>query len=214
MSMITHEDHSFSESNSHFKSLTTMSPNHPFDPLTSREIAKVGEAAPSNNTLQLTTTQAAAIVRREFPAQTPNFRVITLKEPAKGQMIPFLNDQNRGGNSSKRPARTARVQVVLPDDWAARFVELWVDLDRAVITKKEHLVGKHPYIDSDYMQAVEKACIEDPRIQEQIALLELPAGATVIVEAWAYATDGLNDMSQRTTMASPEWNFFSNRYRN
>ncbi|KAJ5363080.1 copper amine oxidase [Penicillium brevicompactum] len=160
-----------------------MSPNHPFDPLTSREIAK-----------------AAAIVRREFPAQTPNFRVITLKEPAKDQMIPFLDDQNRGGNSSKRPARTARVQVVLPGDWAARFVELWVDLDRAVIIKKEHLVGKHPYIDSDYMQAVEKACIEDPRIQEQIALLELPAGATVIVEAWAYATDGLNDMSQRTTM--------------
>ncbi|KAJ5353108.1 copper amine oxidase [Penicillium brevicompactum] len=160
-----------------------MSPNHPFDPLTSREIAK-----------------AAAIVRRDFPAQTPNFRVITLKEPAKDQMIPFLDDQNRGGNSSKRPARTARVQVVLPGDWAARFVELWVDLDRAVIIKKEHLVGKHPYIDSDYMQAVEKACIEDPRIQEQIALLELPAGATVIVEAWAYATDGLNDMSQRITM--------------
>lgn len=119
-------------------------------------------------------------------------------------MIPFLNDQNREENASKRPTRIARVQVVLPGDSAARFVELWVDLDQAVIIKKEYLVGKHPYIDSDYMQAVEKVCIEDPRIQEQIALLELPPGATVIVEAWAYATDGLNDMSQRTTMVSQE----------
>ncbi|CAG7921645.1 unnamed protein product [Penicillium olsonii] len=160
-----------------------MSLNHPFDPLTPKEIAK-----------------AAAIVRREFPAQNPNFRVITLKEPAKASMVSFLDREHRGETASKRPARIARVQVVIPGSATNKFVELWVDLDQACVVQKQELAGKHPYIDSDYMQAVEKVCIEDPNVQKHIANLQLPADASVIVEAWAYATDGLNDMSKRTTM--------------
>ncbi|CAG8243633.1 unnamed protein product [Penicillium salamii] len=160
-----------------------MSLNHPFDPLTPREIAK-----------------AAAIVRHAFPGNTPNFRVITLKEPAKAEMVRFLEHANRGEKARERPARIARVQAVFPGGSANKFIELWVDLDQAAILKEEHLIGKHPYIDSDYMQAVEKACMADPKVQEHIAHLQLPDGASVIVEAWAYATDGTSDMSQQTTM--------------
>ncbi|CAG8137454.1 unnamed protein product [Penicillium salamii] len=159
-----------------------MSLNHPFDPLTPKEIIK-----------------AAAIVRDEFPAQNPNFRVITLKEPAKAEMVPFLDLEHRGEKTNKRPARIARVQVVLGET-ANKFVELWVDLDQTCILQTQELVGKHPYIDSDYMQAVEKVCIQDPNVQQHIANLQLPANASVVVEAWAYATDGLNDMSKRITM--------------
>lgn len=141
-------------------------------------------------------------MRQEFPNQTPNFRVITLKEPAKTEMVLFLQQQGRGEIVSKRPSRTARVQVVLPSGSGNKFLELWVNVDEATILQTQHLVGKHPYIDSDYMQAVEKACMADPGVQEQIKHLQLPDGASVIVEAWAYATDGFNDMSQRTTMVS------------
>lgn len=126
--------------------------------------------------------------------------MITLKEPAKAEMVPFL--ENQGDVVSKRPTRMARVQVSVREGDRNKFIELWVDLDHSSILKNEHLIGKHPYIDSDYMQAVEKSCMADPRIQEQISHLQLPDGATVIVEAWAYATDGTNDMSQRTTMVS------------
>ncbi|GKZ78649.1 hypothetical protein AnigIFM56816_002420 [Aspergillus niger] len=161
-----------------------MSVPHPFDPLTPREIAK-----------------AAAIVRHAFPGQTPNFRVITLKEPPKADMVPFLEQVHNGESALKRPARVARVQVVLPGDSSAnQFIELLVDLEDSTILKKEHLIGKHPYIDSDYMKAAEKACMSDPKVQEEIAHLQLPDGATVVVESWAYATDGTKDMSQRTTM--------------
>jgi Cu2+-containing amine oxidase len=68
------------------------------------------------------------------------------------------------------------------------------------VIKKEYLVGKHPYIDSAYMQAAEKACRADPRIEAEIQKLKLPDGAQVVVEPWAYATDGMNDVSERTTM--------------
>lgn len=119
-------------------------------------------------------------------------------------MMPFLESEHRGQQPVSRPARTARVQVTLPGDSGLNeMVELLVDLDAASVVKKEHLVGKHPYIDSAYMQAAEKACRADARVQAEIEKLKLPPGATVVIEPWAYATDGMNDMTERTTMVKP-----------
>ncbi|KAF9891684.1 hypothetical protein FE257_003696 [Aspergillus nanangensis] len=162
-----------------------MSPSlHPFHPLTPNEISK-----------------AAAVVRPLFAGQNPSFRVITLREPLKNEMVPFLESEHRGETPGIRPARVARVQVTIPGELGSgKFFELLVDLDQNAVVRREHLVGKHPYIDSSYMQSVEKACMADERIQTEIRKLDLPANASVIVEPWAYATDGLNDMSQRTTM--------------
>ncbi|KAF3397872.1 hypothetical protein F1880_005856 [Penicillium rolfsii] len=160
-----------------------MAPPHPFDPLTPGEIAK-----------------AAIIVRKHLHGEDPNFRVITLQEPPKQEMISFLEGELRG-QSHQRPVRAARVQVTIRGNSKPNeMVELTVDLTTGSVIKKEHLVGKHPYIDSAYMQAAEKACRADPRIEAEIQKLKLPDGAQVVVEPWAYATDGMNDMSERTTM--------------
>jgi primary-amine oxidase len=153
--------------------------------------------------------QAASIVRPQFPGHEPNFRVITLKEPLKKHMIPFLESQHASTASTKspRPPREARVQVVIrgtdDDGGANQLFELIVDLtgDGSVV-KKDHLNGRHSYIDSAYMQAVEAACMADPRIKAEIETLDLPPGSTVVVEPWAYATDGMIDVSQRTSMVS------------
>ena len=151
--------------------------------------------------LKLTGFQAAALVRPLFAGQSPSFRVITLREPPKHEMIPFLAREHRGEPAAARPARIARVQVTVPvDSGPGKFFELLVDLDESAVVRREHLAGKHPYIDSSYMKAVEKACLDDQRIQAEINKLKLPPSASIIVEPWAYATDGLNDMSQRTTM--------------
>lgn len=107
------------------------------------------------------------------------------------------------------PVRMARVQVVIPIKGDGNHLfELVVDLDNGSVAKKEHLKGKHSYIDSAYMKDVETACMADERIQAEIKKLELPEGANVCVEPWAYATDGMNDMSQRTTMVG----FISNSH--
>ena len=50
------------------------------------------------------------------------------------------------------------------------------------------------------MGKVGRACLEDARVQEEIAALKLPEGATVVVEPWTYGTDGMNDMSKLVTM--------------
>jgi primary-amine oxidase len=118
-------------------------------------------------------------------------------------MIPFLDRQHNGlPTASARPARQARVQVIAPavPQGANQLFELVVDLEKQVVVKLENLKGKHSYIDSSYMSEVEKACLADARVQAEIQTLQLPPEAVVCVEAWAYATDGMNDMSERTTM--------------
>ncbi|KAF4126213.1 primary-amine oxidase [Geosmithia morbida] len=173
---------------------------HPLDPLTPAEIRKT-----------------ASIVRSHFTGHEPNFRVITLKEPSKKDMVPFLEDYHTSGKYGTRPPREARVQVIARVDDDDQFVELIVNLDLAVIASRQHLKGKHSYIDAAYMKSVEKACISDPRIQEEIKTLHLPEGATVCVEPWAYATDGMIDTAQRTSMCwfymrlldSPDANYYA-----
>ncbi|KAE8382291.1 copper amine oxidase [Aspergillus bertholletiae] len=158
-------------------------PIHPFDPLTPREIS-----------------QAASITRSSLPGESPIFRVITLREPPKEDMILFLDQEHSAQSLDARPSRVARVQVVIHGESKNKLLELLVDLDHVAVIKQEHLAGKHSYIDSEYMKSVEQACLADARIQEEIKKLKLPTGATVIVEPWAYATDGKNDMSERLTM--------------
>lgn len=153
---------------------------HPFDSLAPDEISR-----------------SAAIVRPHFGQRPINFRVVTLQEPPKQQMIAFLE---RGAS---RPARCARVEVVtkLPEEKNALF-ELLVDLDGQKVIAKQHQRGKHSYIDAAYMQQVEAACLANEEVKRQIEVLNLPEGSSVVVEPWAYATDGENDMSQRVSMVS------------
>lgn len=153
---------------------------HPFDPLTPDEISR-----------------SAAIVRPHFGQRSINYRVITLQEPPKQQMITFLE------KGAERPTRCARVEVVtkLPEEKNALF-ELLVDLDSRKVIAKQHQRGKHSYIDAAYMQQVEAACLTNDEVQRQIQVLNLPEGSSVVVEPWAYATDGENDMSQRVSMVS------------
>ena len=110
-------------------------------------------------------------------------------------MIRFLED------SSTRLSRCARVQIIIQDDRKANnLYELIVDLDQGIVLEQHLLEGKHSYIDAAYMKAVENVCISNADVQKEIELLELPAEATVTVEPWAYATDGMNNMAERTSM--------------
>lgn len=116
-------------------------------------------------------------------------------------MVRFLEHADSGHTGVSPPARTAHVQVIETDENRKNcLVELLVDLDKKSVVKKQRLPGKHSYIDSDYMKAVEAVCGADSRVQAELRSLDLPEEATVIIEPWAYAPDGMNDMSERVTM--------------
>jgi primary-amine oxidase len=142
-------------------------------------------------------------VHELLQGQCLNFRVITLKEPPKQDMIAFLERERLGQSHVSRPARIAFVQVIVcADSGTNELTELLVDINRGAVVQREILVGKHSFIDPAYMKAVENSCISDERVQLEIKKLKLPEGASVVVEPWAYATDGMNDMSERTSMVS------------
>lgn len=133
--------------------------------------------------------------------QDPNFRVITLQEPRKDQMIQFLEKEHCKQPTGPAPTRCARVEVVVKGyNGNNELFELLVDLDHDKVIRKQHQKGKHSYIDSAYMREVESACLADKAVQAEIRRLDLPPDSSVVVEPWAYATDGMNDMSQRITM--------------
>lgn len=116
-------------------------------------------------------------------------------------MIEFLEREHRKQPRANVPTRRARVQVIVVDkNRSNRLFELDVDLNGNTITNETELHGKHSHIDAGYMAEVEAACNADPRVQEEIKHMNLPAGSTVMIEPWAYATDGMNDMTERTTM--------------
>ncbi|KAF9697624.1 hypothetical protein EKO04_004326 [Ascochyta lentis] len=157
---------------------------HPLDPLTPGEVSK-----------------AAEIVRPLFGGHGLNFRVITLKEPTKDELITYLESEHRGNRPQSTPRRCARVEILIKNrENRIDLLELLVDLESGSISEQQHLNGKHSYIDSAYMKDVEEACMSDANVQKEILTLDLPPEASVIIEPWAYATDGSNDMSRRITM--------------
>lgn len=113
-------------------------------------------------------------------------------------MAAYLELEHSKHEDVKPPQRVAKVHAYI----GKAFHEILVDIWRTEIISDEVMHGRHSHIDSSYMKKVEAACLQSPEVQAEIKTLDLPNGATVIVEPWTYATDGLNDMSSRITMVS------------
>lgn len=129
--------------------------------------------------------------------------MITLKEPQKDELTTYLEREHEKNETSPYPNRCARVEILIQNDHGTNdLLELIIDLDNELACKQTHLEGKHSYIDSSYMKDVEEACMNSAQVQTEIQKLDLSPEASVIVEPWAYATDGSNDMSRRITMVS------------
>ncbi|KIX04344.1 uncharacterized protein Z518_05212 [Rhinocladiella mackenziei CBS 650.93] len=156
---------------------------HPFDPLTPQEIRST-----------------ANHVRAAFPDQEAYFRVITLAEPPKTDMIAFLDAEHDEGTLPTSPSRIALVQMFLGPRDGEHFYQLKVNVDSGAIAQKEQLLGCHPHVDAEDMKNIERACLNDPGVQAAVKDMQLPDGAVVKIEPWTYATDGMNDMSQKITM--------------
>jgi len=146
--------------------------------------------------------QAASYVRDAFPGKEAYFRVITLSEPPKSEMMDFLSPEHAGKATEQVPARIATVQAFLGPRDSSHFYELKVDLADGRIIQEQQLLGRHSHVDANDLQKCEAACLADPRVQEAIKAMELPENAITCVEPWTYGTDGMNDMKDKITMVT------------
>ncbi|KAJ9665240.1 hypothetical protein H2201_004714 [Coniosporium apollinis] len=148
---------------------------HPLAPLTGDEI-----------------TRAAELVRGIWPSNTDlHFKSITLEEPPKAEVLPFLEAEHNG-QSAPSIARKAFVNYYLRS--TNKFHEGIVNLSSNKVESNVRLgPNVHANGDAEEIVAIEKVALEDEAVQAEIAKLQLPKGTVVISDPWIYGSDGIND---------------------
>lgn len=142
--------------------------------------------------------QAADVAKGQFSGENIIFRVITLSEPPKKDLIPYLEAERTGTPLPAPPARLARLQFYLGKPTEYRSAK--VDLAKEHLFDLTNLNAHHAYVDTGQMKRCEEAALADPRVQAAINDLQLPEGAKVVCEPWTYSPDGMNDMVRRIVM--------------
>ena len=143
----------------------TVSPPHPFDPLSSLEIET-----------------AVSVVRPEYGSLFYN--AVTLLEPKKADMLAWLTDPDH----NQRPPRIADIVAI---GKGSKVFDGYVDLDQRKIIKWEETPGVQPLITMEDLQAVEYVCRKDPAVIEQCGLIGIPPEEMdkVYCDAWTIGFD-------------------------
>ncbi|KAF4831072.1 Copper amine oxidase 1 [Colletotrichum tropicale] len=148
---------------------------HPLCPLTGAEIQ-----------------YAAKLIQAAWPASVAlQFKAITLNEPAKQELVPYLTAQEKGLSPSPPDRRVFAAYYIRKTEL---FHEAIVNLATAKVESNVKLgANLHGNVDYDEAQMVEKIALEDPAVLAEIKKLELPEGTVVCADPWIYGTDGIGD---------------------
>lgn len=147
---------------------TTGSLAHPLAPVDSQEIK-----------------QTASFVRAQWPSGTDlHFKSITLQEPAKTEVIPYLEAQIAGQSLPKIDRRVAVTYYIRKTN---KFHEAVVNLSTGTLEYNVRLgPNLHAPGDGDEIFAIERAALEDENVQAAITKLQLPEGSQVVIDPWIY----------------------------
>ncbi|KAH8819790.1 copper amine oxidase [Xylogone sp. PMI_703] len=150
-------------------------PTHPFGPLTAPEI-----------------TEAARLIRALWPENTVlQFKVITLREPNKAEMMPYLAAEHDG---KPLPHVERRAFVVYYLKNTDKLHEAIVSLSQGKVESNLRLgPNVHSNADGEEIILAEKVALEDEGVKAELAKLKLPEGTVVISDPWIYGSDGIND---------------------
>ncbi|KAK4447762.1 putative copper amine oxidase [Podospora aff. communis PSN243] len=149
--------------------------SHPLGPLSGDEIV-----------------QASSLIRAAWPEDVDlYFRVVTLREPAKAELVPYLTAERAG---EPTPGIDRRAFVVYYFRGTDKLHEAVVNLTTKTVERNARLGPfTHPNSDGDEIVAVEKALLAHPDVQAEIAKLRLPEGTVLVADPWIYGSDGLKD---------------------
>lgn len=121
---------------------------HPFDPLTTSEI-----------------DLAVALIREKYGPL--NFNTVTLYEPRKAVMLPWLASPD----TAPKPPRCADIVAIAP---GGKVYDGVVNLDDKVVVEWNHTPGVQPLITMEELQEVEHICRKDPGVIEQCGIIGIP----------------------------------------
>lgn len=135
---------------------------------------------------------SVALIKSRWPqGQDLHFKAIMLEEPAKAEMIPFLEAEFSGDSL---PQIDRRVFVTYYLRKTNKFHEAVVNLTKQSIEHNVRLgANMHAPGDGEEIFAMERIALEDEGVRAELAKLKLPEGAKVVVDPWIYGSDGIND---------------------
>ncbi|CAG8961280.1 hypothetical protein HYFRA_00013559 [Hymenoscyphus fraxineus] len=149
---------------------------HPLGPLTASEI-----------------TESSRLIKSLWPENTAlQFKGITLQEPRKAELSPYLKAEHSSGQSTPTIDRRSFVVYYLRN--TDKLHEAVINLSAGKVESNLRLgPNVHSNADGDEIVKVEQAALQDEGVKAAIAKLRLPEGAVVISDPWIYGSDGVNE---------------------
>jgi primary-amine oxidase len=172
----TANGHTNGATNGHVKSEAAL---HPLDPLSPSEITKASE-----------------VLHNSYPADSPiHFKAVTLDEPPKAFVIPYLEAEHAGRPLPIVP-RTAYVLYNLLN--THKTFEAIVDLTTGKLVSNAQIPEDcHAAADPTELFEIEEIALKAPEVQRELERLNLPKDAIVACDPWTYGTDGDDDQTRK-----------------
>ena len=163
--------------------MTVSASEHPLDPLTADEILQV-----------------SSLLKAKTSDKSLHFKIITILEPPKAQLRPFLIAERNGGPQSRPPRKASSLYYHLG---TADLFLAEVNLDsNSVDSVKKLAPGLHGQNDFDESMALRDACLSHPRVLAEIKKFKLPQHLEVVCDPWPYGRDSKKNLPRYVQVSS------------
>ncbi len=144
--------------------------NHPLDPITAEEILHI-----------------SSLLKAHSPNKSLHFKIITISEPPKAQLRPYLIAERNGGTKKKLP-RIASALYYHRGTADLFLAEVNVDSNSVQDVKKLDSQF-HGQGDIDETIVLRDTCLKHPKVLEEIRKFQLPENLEVVCDTWTYGRD-------------------------
>jgi primary-amine oxidase len=150
-------------------------PKHPLDPLTSSEIIQV-----------------STLLKEASPGKALHFKIISITEPPKQVLRDFLLAERR--NKQHASIHLSRQASALyyhrsTSDLFVANVNLTENSIKEIKLMESHFHGQP---DIDEILELRDACLNHPKVMEEIRKYQLPDHLKVVCDTWPYGRDSEN----------------------
>ncbi|CZR57083.1 related to copper amine oxidase [Phialocephala subalpina] len=148
---------------------------HPLDPLNAEEIKQV-----------------SSLLKVKSPGKSLHFKIITIFEPPKARLRPFLKAERNG---TALPPLPRIASALYYHRGTADLFLAEVNVESNSVEKIEkldpHLHGQN---DIDEVTELRDACLADPKVKEQLKKFKIPDNLEVVCDTWPYGRDSEDNL--------------------
>lgn len=148
---------------------------HPLDPLNAEEIKQV-----------------SSLLKVKSPGKSLHFKIITIFEPPKAKLRPFLKAERNG---TALPPLPRIASALYYHRGTADLFLAEVNVESNSVEKIEkldpHLHGQN---DIDEVTELRDACLADPKVKEQLKNFKIPDYLEVVCDTWPYGRDSEDNL--------------------